>query len=338
MVSSPMGTGKTHAVIRDVLLAEPRPRRVVLITSRKVDAMARQHRLRASGIDAQLYLDCEGPIGGKDGVWIVQAESMPRIVTGGNLRGWTVIIDESESVLMQMQSKTMERVQTQAWATLIELVRHSERVVLLDAFASSRSVEFLSLVVGRPPRIVENTWQPAKLSVVEARYGAHEPEKKADEESSRAKIGKLQTWGCEQGGGKRTRQRTQGVPKANGLFLHTQSRSTSAMWRCSAPPTGTITGEGPTRPTQIAHNFSRRSPRSSLSARTNTSPIALVLWIRTIGTSRARRQARGVVGLRCVRVHANFSHFLSIATPLHCPQKGGPHAARSSLHTARSRQ
>lgn len=167
VVSSPMGTGKTHAVIRDVLLAEPRPRRVVLITSRKVDAMARQHRLRASGIDAQLYLDCEGLIGGKDGVWIVQAESMPRIVTGGNLRGWTVIIDESESVLMQMQSETMERVQTQAWATLIELVRHSERVVLLDAFASSRSVEFLSLVVGRPPRIVENTWRPERRVGVE---------------------------------------------------------------------------------------------------------------------------------------------------------------------------
>ena len=69
-----------------------------------------------------------------------------------------------------MSSETMAERRTACWDVLLRLVRESERVLLMDAFASSRSVDFLRLALdGQPPRIMENTWRPPRRLAVDLR-------------------------------------------------------------------------------------------------------------------------------------------------------------------------
>lgn len=166
VVCSPMGTGKTSAVIKWLL--ENRPRRVLMVTSRVVYALALAGMLRSAGVDrVRLYLDEPRSEIAGDGVLIVQVESLVRVA---DLTGFVVIVDESESVLKQMSSEeTMKDGgrRSAVWSSLISAVRHSERVLLMDAFVTSRSVEFVRLVLGQRPLVMENTYRAAARVAVD---------------------------------------------------------------------------------------------------------------------------------------------------------------------------
>ena len=145
-----------------------------MITSRVVYALALTGMLRSYGVaNVRLYLDeCSGrAMMSGDGVLIVQVESLVRVA---DLTGFVVIMDESESVLKQMSSEeTMKdgRRRSAVWSSLISAVTYSERVLLMDAFVTSRSVEFVRLVLGgqqqHQPLVMENTYRAAARVAVD---------------------------------------------------------------------------------------------------------------------------------------------------------------------------
>lgn len=95
-----------------------------------------------------------------------------------------------------------------------------------------------------------------KLAVVEAGYGAHEWKRRRTSHAQ-AKIRPVQTWGLAGRSREEVRGRGSGrscrraLTKANGLFLHTQSRSTSAVSGGVLPAAEIITGGGSNTATTI---------------------------------------------------------------------------------------
>jgi hypothetical protein len=70
---------------------------------------------------------------------VVQLESLHKIT---NTKFDCVILDESESILKQFSSSTMDNKYLSTYVALDEIIKYSKKVILADAYITRRSVEF----------------------------------------------------------------------------------------------------------------------------------------------------------------------------------------------------
>lgn len=162
LVISPMGTGKTKALV-DYLgscaRSSPNPKRVLIISFRKsftdslgVKYQAWDYRSFQGRIDFDMY-DVNRVI--------CQVESLHKINIPKYLD--LVIIDEIESVCMQFSNKIMTKNRTlqDCIANLQSLLLVANQVIYMDAFAGERTMAFIEKI-GResPLKITHNTYQP----------------------------------------------------------------------------------------------------------------------------------------------------------------------------------
>jgi len=149
IVRSRYGSGKTTFLQR--LVKTRNPERVLFITYRQTLA---RDIMRNFGKLFKHYLDShENP-----GVWnaprlIVQIDSLlsvlqknDKFISSGafSLKYDMIILDESESLLAHFDEKTMERKEINIWNFFDELLKHSNKLLLMDGDISERSLSFAS--------------------------------------------------------------------------------------------------------------------------------------------------------------------------------------------------
>ena len=161
LIRAPMGIGKTKALIR--YLEKVKPTRVLVISPRisfseemmtKIPSL-RDYRSVPSNQKIDMFMAEFNHV-------VVQLESCHRIrcVEGVSMPD-LLILDESESIISQMQNTIMTRMGTtrSVWATFEYLVRGSAKVIALDAYLGQRTMDVLSLRTG--PTVAQINRTPA---------------------------------------------------------------------------------------------------------------------------------------------------------------------------------
>ena len=144
------GSGKTTFLQR--LVKSRKPERVLFVTCRQT--LARDNMRNFGKLGFRNYLDShDDPT-----VWnaprlIVQLDSLMNIFTrsddvlsgeGFNLKYDVIILDESESLLAHFDEQTMSRQEIGIWNFFDELLKHSDKMLLMDGDISDRSLSFAS--------------------------------------------------------------------------------------------------------------------------------------------------------------------------------------------------
>jgi hypothetical protein len=150
VVRSRYGSGKTTFLQR--LVKARNPKRVLFITYRQT--LARDIMRNFGKLGFKNYLDSyDDP-----SVWnaprlIVQVDSLlnvlqknDKFISSGTfaLKYDMIILDESESLLAHFDEKTMERKEISIWNFFDELLKHSQKMLLMDGDVSERSLSFAS--------------------------------------------------------------------------------------------------------------------------------------------------------------------------------------------------
>ena len=170
LVKSPMGTGKTQALVK-ALEGLPRSARILVITPRYSLARSMPARLAALG-DFVLYKTLPGDLGPVQRL-VVQFESLWRI--RGAQHYDVVVLDESESILAQatsVQTNAANHVRNiQAFTSVLGT---AGRVYAMDAMLSDRTMEALAaLCPGYSRSLLVNTFEPQQRRAVTYAYLAN---------------------------------------------------------------------------------------------------------------------------------------------------------------------
>jgi hypothetical protein len=166
-VRSHMGTGKTVQLTglkaRGIPATAVRERfpRVLILSARRAYTAFIVGELAREGLTYYTnYMDVKGDLAGI-GHLVLQMESLHRIAEGF-ISYDLVIMDEAESLLAQMNSVGTHAANHRLnYETLEKVVHTAGKVLAMDAFLTSRSLNFLeSLRPGRSALYVRNKYQP----------------------------------------------------------------------------------------------------------------------------------------------------------------------------------
>jgi len=153
-VKAPMKLGKTKELSRYIAANFPRTsdrRPIVFVSFRQMFSSA----IRRSFPDFAVYSDIKGPLVAER--LIVQVESLHRINPATYGRPALVILDESESIIDQLDSGLSSE-QAYDFAVFQWLIAHSESLIAMDAFLSERTLRVIERMRGLDGAvIVENT-------------------------------------------------------------------------------------------------------------------------------------------------------------------------------------
>jgi hypothetical protein len=163
LVQSQMGTGKTVQLF-DVIRSF---KRVLLLSARRSYSAFIHSELLTVDLGFTNYMNAKGHLSGHNKL-ILQVESLHRIA-------WEyqpydlVIMDESESVLFQMNSVgTHGEHHKENYEMLERVVREAKKVVAMDAFVNIRSFTFFDHMRERSKAIfIRNTFQPYDRQAME---------------------------------------------------------------------------------------------------------------------------------------------------------------------------
>ena len=144
---SPMGSGKTYGMSQ--LISKVKPVRALILSSRLTytDNVIKDinHRLLDHKIQFQSYLDLKDNVLNNVNYLVIQMESLHKL-EDIDFNYDLLLIDESEACLRQFNSATMTNRKDVLWknlATFKKLFVTAKRKVLLDAFISNRSIDFV---------------------------------------------------------------------------------------------------------------------------------------------------------------------------------------------------
>lgn len=167
VVHSHMGTGKTVQLTGSKLHGIPGllhpffyPRILVLSSRRAYASFICGEFIKEGHTHFQNYLDVKGDLAGCNYL-VLQMESLHRIADGYKSYD-VVVMDESESLLAQMNSShTHTMNHRRNYETLQKVVHDARKVIAMDAFLTNRTLDFLELL--RPCTkniLITNTYQP----------------------------------------------------------------------------------------------------------------------------------------------------------------------------------
>ena len=166
----PMGSGKTTTII-DLIKANPeRFKRILIISPRKSFSKEKVAQFRAvdkfGKVACPNMLDYLDPIVQQQSNWLmfdqlaIQVESMHHLLDNvyqEDMAYDLVICDESESVISQFSSPTHQHLRN-SFTAFIDTKLFTKKLILADAFISSRTVRFIEMLSDlKPARVTFET-------------------------------------------------------------------------------------------------------------------------------------------------------------------------------------
>ena len=148
-----LGKGKTTAIKR--LIQEKSYDKILCLSPRQAFA-----RFLASDFNIDCYL--EGNYNSDK--LVISVESLYKININMNYE--LIVIDESESILNQFSSPTMDSRYLEIFNVLVEVIKRSKKVIFADAFISNRTINFSKSFEEKITMIKNNT-QPTIRTAVE---------------------------------------------------------------------------------------------------------------------------------------------------------------------------
>ena len=148
-----LGKGKTTAIKR--LIQKKNYDKILCLSPRQAFA-----RFLASDFNIDCYL--EGNYNSNK--LVISVESLYKINIDMNYE--LIVIDESESILNQFSSPTMNSRYLEIFNTLVEVIKRSEKVIFADAFISNRTINF-SKSFDEKITMIKNNTQPTIRTAVE---------------------------------------------------------------------------------------------------------------------------------------------------------------------------
>ena len=144
IVKAGLGRGKSYATGQ--YIKQSKYDNIIVLTPRRSYARSATERLiKDTGLNFVCYLNKKKLL--EDPFIVIQAESLFRlqIMNGNNL----IIIDEVEAFLYQLTSvKTHKENHVKNIETFIQLIKNSNKVIVLDAFISDRTLQTFSQLSG----------------------------------------------------------------------------------------------------------------------------------------------------------------------------------------------
>ena len=119
-----------------------------------------------SRIDATFYKDIKHKEGMNDPRLLICMNSLHYVKRTYD----TVVIDESETVLMKWMGDFMNQQvkfrKLENWERFVELIRSAKRVILLDAFTTKKTLDLMQRICQGDVRIIERIEEPTTRTVV----------------------------------------------------------------------------------------------------------------------------------------------------------------------------
>jgi hypothetical protein len=147
ILESGMGTGKTEQIIATMEGKD----RILALATRIVLAISLAKRFQEGGVDMKFYKEFTGDLSivkkliiSPESMWRIQSNPCYDLVNG----------DEIESVLAQFDSPTVQH-PPESYHSFISTLQASQRVVLMDANISMRTVSFVQSIMKKDP---DNTY------------------------------------------------------------------------------------------------------------------------------------------------------------------------------------
>ncbi len=140
IMNTAMGSGKTTTTINYL---KDSNKTFCWITPRITLACNTHERLKLVGLDSALYKDCKTKIVlNKNDNLVVQTESLFKI---NDIKNYDIIIiDEIETVLNAFDSTTHDKHIDETFYNFKRLLQNSNKIILLDAFTTSHTIQFLN--------------------------------------------------------------------------------------------------------------------------------------------------------------------------------------------------
>jgi hypothetical protein len=148
-----LGKGKTTAIKR--LIKEKNYDKILCLSPRQAFAT-----FLSNDFNIDCYLDGDY----SSNKLVIQVESLYKINIDTNYE--LIVIDESESILNQFSSDTMNGSYLQNFNTLVEVIKRSNKVIFADAFISNRTINFCKSFEEKITMIKNNT-EPTERQAVE---------------------------------------------------------------------------------------------------------------------------------------------------------------------------
>lgn len=161
-IQNPMGTGKTFLLkklIRELEKLLGKSARVCVVTYRTTLSLSMLASLEDLGFIN--YLDMKGTdklqLADK---CIVQLDSIGMVMRSGRIIPHydLVVLDESESTLHHATARKHGVRQRQTFDAFCSIVKQADRLLVMDALLGRETRAYLRSL-GRPPRVVRNTWR-----------------------------------------------------------------------------------------------------------------------------------------------------------------------------------
>ena len=153
LVKGPMGSGKTHQIVRTI--EDLRPASLLVVTPRHLFARSMLGTLRKVLPDLQIYKDLPHKDRRCDHI-VCQLESLWTLGRGYDV----VILDESESILHQFSSPTVIHFE-EICAAYKSILLGAKHVLHTDAFLSDRTLLACAAIDPSASRcFINNTWIP----------------------------------------------------------------------------------------------------------------------------------------------------------------------------------
>jgi hypothetical protein len=148
-----LGKGKTTAIKR--LIKEKSYNKILCLSPRQAFA---------TFLSNDFNIDCYLEGNFNSDKLVIQVESLYKINIDINYE--LIVIDESESILNQFSSETMNGSYLQNFNTLVEVIKRSEKVIFADAFISNRTINFCKSFKEKITMIKNNT-EPTNREAIE---------------------------------------------------------------------------------------------------------------------------------------------------------------------------
>jgi len=154
LIKSPKGTGKTE-FLKSVAEKCGKENRKTLLLGHRVFLL--KNIAERTGLD--YYRDIEGDL--TDGIAVCM-NSLTRLNPKTDIPYDTVIIDESEQVLMHLASKTLSKDRAEVFNNLIWVIKRAQRIICLDADLTSE----LTLQIIKEIRTVEKMVKQQNIGII----------------------------------------------------------------------------------------------------------------------------------------------------------------------------
>lgn len=178
-----MGGGKTEQVIK--VIQDLNPTRILFLSPRIAFANNIAGRFAKFGLQSYTSLsNDEMPV--VDRI-VMSIESLWKL---GNANDYDLIVmDESEACLAQLSSPTCTK-QRQVQETLIYLFSHANKIIVLDAFMTSKTIRFLEKAISKEKRVIirKNIGKPKSRQAIDLTQSANPLDSRKSKENLLAQL------------------------------------------------------------------------------------------------------------------------------------------------------